>query len=291
MKIVELGYPDNDVADTLFSSVAVGNFDGVHIGHQHVIRRAKSLAEKSGLKSGVMTFHPHPRQILQGDNGAAYSIMSLQRKLERIEELGVDLLYLLRFDRHMAKLTPDEFVNRYILAHHIRELVVGYDFRFGCKGSGNTDTLRNLSLQTGGFGFHVVLPVTLDGDKISSTRIRNCIAGGRMEEVHRLMGGHYRIEAVAGPAINARNHRFAEMTIEAQAVTGCLMPAPGAYQAEIRWRGQRQRARVEVGCATGELKLYMPAVDRSLYGACIMIDFLEVAAGERRIEVGGVKSE
>lgn len=173
------------------ASAAIGNFDGVHLGHQHVIDRARV----DGLPLGILTFEPHPRQFFAPDS-PAFRLMNAEAKAHRLEKLGVDILYELPFNTALSHLTAEEFA-RDVLADGLglKRVIVGADFCFGKGRSGNTDMLAEFGKC---FGFEVDIVPILHGDlgAISSTNIRNALSDGRPRDAAAMLGHWHRIEGM-----------------------------------------------------------------------------------------------
>ena len=180
--------------------VAIGNFDGVHRGHQAVVANAAALADEMGVPLGVIIFEPHPREYFQPDSGS-FRLMSFRDKTRFLESLGVDILYVLTFDSDLANKTAPEFVDEVLIKGlGVLHVVVGYDYAFGRGRSGDTSVLSWMGLMEG-FGVTVVEPMTLHGAEdetapeiFSSTTIRQHLAEGRPRQAADLLGHWWSIE-------------------------------------------------------------------------------------------------
>ncbi|TVM15560.1 riboflavin biosynthesis protein RibF [Oceanidesulfovibrio indonesiensis] len=172
------------------SAATIGNFDGVHKGHARLIERVLAKARTRSLASVVVTFCPHPLQVLVGPHTPPF-ITVRDQKLDLIEDLGVDLTMLLEFNREMASLSPRDFVHKYLVDWlNVKELVVGYDYTFGKGRQGNFAMLTELGRE---FGFNVerLDPVIINDAIVSSTRIRDHIKAGEVFAVRPLLGRFY----------------------------------------------------------------------------------------------------
>ena len=173
-------------------ALTIGNFDGVHRGHQAMLARLKGAAQERGLPAAVMTFEPHPREFFTPEQ-APTRLTSLREKLELLEGHGVDLVFLCRFGREFASLTADEFISR-VLHDEVRAkwVLVGDDFRFGAKRAGDFALLRESGPR---FGFEAeTLPsVMVEGMRASSTAVREALLAGNMQWVRTLLGRPYSI--------------------------------------------------------------------------------------------------
>ncbi|MDQ2090193.1 bifunctional riboflavin kinase/FAD synthetase [Marimonas arenosa] len=175
------------------ASAAIGNFDGVHLGHQSVIDIARSEADRLRVPLGIVTFEPHPRQYFAPD-APPFRLMSAEARAHRLQKLGVERLYELNFNAALSSLTPETFASDVI--HEglgLRHVVIGADF---CFGKGRAGTARDLQDFGQEFGFGVTVAELLEGDKgeVSSTAIRNALSEGRPRDAAAMLGHWHRIE-------------------------------------------------------------------------------------------------
>ena len=180
------------------ASVAMGNFDGVHLGHQAVIALARAEGARLGRPLGIITFEPHPRQHFAPD-APPFRLMNAETRAHRLEKIGVEVLYELPFGADLTAMTPAEFA-RNVLAEGlgIAHVVVGSDFRFGKGRAGGVDDLRRFGAELG-FGVTVAELVTEEGAEVSSTAIRQALSEGRPRDAARMLGHWHRIDgAVRG---------------------------------------------------------------------------------------------
>ncbi len=184
------------------SAVAVGNFDGVHVGHQQILQRCQQIAADRWLKPTVLTFHPHPKKLLAPEV-APESLEPIEKRIERMGEAGITQVVVLPFDLELAALSATEFVRK-ILAGKLdaKAVLVGDNFRFGNKASGNVDLLKDLACK---FGYEVEITesVSTKGRVVSSTVIRDLLADGRAGLANRLLGYEFCLEGnvVSGQGI------------------------------------------------------------------------------------------
>ncbi len=179
------------------ASVAIGNFDGVHLGHQAVIGLARKAAEKIGAPLGVMTFEPHPRQYF-APAAPAFRLMGRDARAHRLEKLGVERLYELNFNAALSGLTPEEFAQKVIRdGLGLKHVVVGADFCFGKGRKGSAEDLKRFGKE---MGFGVTVAELIEGDQgeVSSTAIRQALSDGRPRDAAAMLGHWHRIE---GPVI------------------------------------------------------------------------------------------
>jgi len=207
-------------------AVAIGNFDGIHLGHQFVIAKAGELARASGIQSGVLTFEPHPRSVFQ-PTAPPFRLTPFRVKAELLRELGVAHLYNLHFDLEFAALSAEDFVRRVLVdGLGIAEAVVGYDFVFGHARRGNAALLTAMGKALG-FGVTVVEPVQQGSEIYSSTRIRNLLLEGKPRHAAVLLGRSWEIDGrVEQGDRRGRTIGFPTANIE---LADYLRPAAGVY--------------------------------------------------------------
>jgi riboflavin kinase/FMN adenylyltransferase len=173
--------------------IALGNFDGLHLGHQAVIGRALGLARAKGVAAAVMTFEPHPRMFFKPDQ-EPFRLSPFRMKARVIEALGVDYLYVQTFDKEFSQRSPENFVSEILVGGlGISHIVVGYDYVFGYQRKGNADVLRELAAK---YGFEVTAIEKLSAgeERFSSTNIRNLLREGKPRDAARMLGRYWEIE-------------------------------------------------------------------------------------------------
>ena len=188
------------------STVTVGSFDGVHLGHQAVLREIAGRAVAAGRASVLVTFEPHPLEVVN-PRAAPPLLTTGPERREILAQSPLDYAYFLRFDRQVAGLSPEEFVRDVLLARlGMRELVIGHDHGFGRGRSGDVETLRRLGEQYG-FEVDVVPPVDVLEQHVSSSRIRRAVAGGDLATAARMLGRPYQVSGVVGQGDRRGRHR------------------------------------------------------------------------------------
>lgn len=209
------------------SVVTVGSFDGVHLGHQAVLDEIVQRARASGRTSVVVTFEPHPLAVVN-PAAAPLRLTTADERLEALAPSGVDRLMVLRFDRTMASLPPERFVDEVLLRRcRTRELVIGYDHGFGKGRTGDVATLRTLG-EARGFTVDVVPAVQLGATTISSTAVRRAIAGGDLGTAARMLGHRY---TVTGKVLRGeqRGRTIGVPTANLAPPSRKLLPPDGVY--------------------------------------------------------------
>ncbi len=179
--------------------LAMGVFDGVHVGHQAVIARAVDAARRDGGRSFVVTFSPHPIRVIAPGKAPGALLATLDEKAEVVKALGVDGVLVIPFDEQFAKMEAEDFV-RNIAGRNVKTIAVGEDWRFGNNRLGDVELLRRRGTELG-FRLEAVAPVMWDGERISSTRIRQAIRDGNFDAVEEMLGRPYE---VCGTVIEGR---------------------------------------------------------------------------------------
>jgi len=208
------------------SALTIGNFDGVHAGHRRILRRVKEVAVERGLKASALTFHPHPAKVVAPER-APRLITSPEQRCALMGEEGIEQVFIMPFDEGVVHLTPEQFVEQ-VLARKlgVRAVVLGHDFCFGYKQSGNVRVLRDLG-RNYGFTTEEVRAVTVRGRLVSSTGVRQLIEAGRVAQAARLLERPHALEGdvVAGRGVGSQQ---TVPTLNMAAKTEVL-PATGVY--------------------------------------------------------------
>lgn len=192
---MEVFHGHNHASGTRPAAVAIGNFDGVHLGHRALIARAKQLAEAHDARTVVLTFDPHPAMMF-APSTAPKQLSSLSRRIELLGEAGADVVVVEPFTRELANCAPSAFIDDVVL-HSLRAhaVVVGYDFTYGANRAGSTDALRAQGNRAG-VEVDVVPAIERDGEVASSTRIRGHLREGQLAPAERLLGRRWDIDGV-----------------------------------------------------------------------------------------------
>ncbi|WP_239723993.1 MULTISPECIES: bifunctional riboflavin kinase/FAD synthetase [unclassified Mammaliicoccus] len=195
MEVIEISHPINSsqfVNENI--ALAIGFFDGIHIGHQKVLKKMLEVAEHNDLKKAVMTFDPHPSVVLNPEKKRTTYLTPITDKVEAIEKLGVDYCFVVNFSSSFADVSADEFVEQYFIHNHVKAVIAGYDFSFGKYGKGNMASLQENDYP---FSVHVVSKQTLEEDiKISTTNIRTSLELGEVEACTLALGRPYVIKGM-----------------------------------------------------------------------------------------------
>ncbi|WP_368915525.1 bifunctional riboflavin kinase/FAD synthetase [Exiguobacterium acetylicum] len=284
MDIIHLTYPEQPQKDP--AVIALGFFDGVHLGHQQVIAAALKEAEARRLPLAVMTFDPHPKQVLGKGDEPVHYITPLERKLEKLEQLGVDRVYVIEFTIPFSELSPQAFVDEYLIAFGAEHVVAGFDYSYGRFGAGKMATLDFHSRGT--FTHTVVAEFQEEAEKISSTRIRRLLAAGEVEPAARLLGEPYQIK---GTIIHgdARGRQIGFPTANMRPEFAYVIPKLGVYATFVRLAdGRRFKAMTNVGrrptfYETGDVSIetHLLDFDEDLYGQELTLEWIAYLRDEK----------
>ena len=262
------------------STVTVGSFDGVHLGHQAVLREIDRRARAAGRASVLVTFDPHPLEVV--NPGAAPPLLTTgPERLEILTLSPLDYVLLVRFDRHLAGLTPEDFVREVLLERcALRELVIGHDHGFGRGRSGDVDTLRRLGTSHG-FEVDVVAPVDFAGQHVSSSRIRRAVAGGDLTTAGAMLGRRYGVVGRVGEG-ERRGRLLGVPTINLSELSPRkLLPPDGVYAVRVEWRGgsaggmMNQGPRPTFQDGRRVLEAHIFDFEGDLYGEWVRIEWIE----------------
>ena len=212
------------------SVLTIGTFDGMHRGHMEIIKDVKLKADRNNIPSVVITFDPHPKSILQSNVQKNWSILTnTDKKLELLEQSGIDYVLLVPFDLEFAKITAKDFMDSFIIEYfNPEDIVIGYDHHFGNKREGNAKFLEKQS-EKYNFNMHVIEPLTIDDISVSSTQIREHIQNCDIKAANNYLGWEYEISGVVvkGEGIG-KGLEFPTANIQPE-IQNQLIPGQGAY--------------------------------------------------------------
>jgi riboflavin kinase/FMN adenylyltransferase len=268
-------------------ALTIGNFDGVHLGHQAMLSRLRDAARAQALPPCVMTFEPHPREFFAPDQAPA-RLTTLREKLELLTAQGVEVAHVLRFDYKLAQVPAEDFIERVLVKGlGVRHLLVGDDFRFGARRAGD---FALLSARAADLGYTVegMTSVVVDGERVSSTAVRKTLEAGDMGRAARLLGRPYSISGtvvhgdalgreLGYPTANVRitHNRPPLMGIFAVELVGAGdKPARGVASLGVRPTVKQQGAPV--------LEVFLLDFDGDLYGKRVRVDFLHKFRDEQK---------
>jgi riboflavin kinase/FMN adenylyltransferase len=274
--------PDKDMILT------IGVFDGVHLGHRHLISKLVTQAHNNGFLSGVVTFRQHPRDLLAPQTRLPY-LTTIAERERLLKQAGVDVVIFLSFTKELASLTAREFVS--LLQKHlrIRGLVVGPDFALGKNREGNAAYLNSLGQELG-FTVTTVPPRKIGGEVASSTSIRNALASGDMHKVTKLLGRSFILQGKVTFGLQ-RGTGLGFPTANLEVEPRQAIPAEGVYATMVHVDGKTYRAMTNIGrCPTFgnenkcTIESYILDYNKALYGHELKVEIIERLRDEKRFD-------
>ncbi|KAA0258647.1 bifunctional riboflavin kinase/FAD synthetase [Deferribacter autotrophicus] len=266
--------------------VTIGNFDGVHLGHQTIVKKVKELSKEYNLKSGVITFNPHPIKFF---NNEIKLIMTERKKKKIFEELGIDYFFNLEFNESIANMDPEIFV-RELLVKTLKAkfIVIGYDYRFGKKKKGDYELLKLLESRYGYTAFKIP-PVKVDEIIVSSTNIRKLLTEGDVDLANRMLGRAFSLE---GEVIKGDGYgKLLGYPTANLKVHNELIPAFGIYATKTLIDGKRYQSVTNIGIRPTivnreEIRVETHIFDfnEEIYGKFIEVEFYKYLRKERKFD-------
>lgn len=271
-------------------TACIGYFDGVHLGHQALIRKTIEIAKNNGSEPSLITFDPDPWvAIRNADPSAIRHISTFRERLDRIVSLGIVNVIILKFTHEMSSLSSDDFCKKILGRLNIKAMICGFDFHYGYKGKGNGETL-GIEM---GVPVHVVAPVEDEKGKISSTRICSAIESGNMDEVSKLLGTDYQI---SGTVVHGRHIGTALgfPTANIDYLSEYIVPACGVYAGQVIVKGKKHLAMINVGHNPTvnyrndiSIEAHILDFDEDIYGCSIRVIFHLFLRSEKKFASKG----
>lgn len=284
MEIINI---ENFQEDRFETAIALGNFDGVHIGHQKLIKEMVENAKAFGLKSSVLLFNNHTKTVLEGKGPKL--ITSLKQKYDLIESLGVEIIYTMTFNENIMKLSPEEFVNGILIEKlNCKAVAVGTDYRFGHKASGNADLLKELGIKFN-FFVNIVSPMYVDDEIVSSTKIRGLISEGDIDMAKILLGRDYSIK---GRVIHGKKmgSKLGFPTANIELSENYIIPKNGVYNTRTIINNKEYLSATSVGYnptfSEDRLKIESHIIDfnENIYDKSIELVFIKYLRDEFKFD-------
>lgn len=271
------------------SAVAIGVFDGVHVGHRRLLGILRDEAKRSGGQSVVLTFERHPSELVAPAHAPMY-INTLEQRVRYLEEAGADVVIVVRFDREFAGLEPEEFI-RDVLVNKLGAgaVVVGPNFMFGKNRSGNVNTLQELGSKYA-LSVLVVPPLLVGGEFVSSTRVRGLIAEGDISTAAELLGRNF---TLVGTIVHGERigHRIGFPTANVAVEEKQIVPANGVYAAAFTVQGKRHElsvvsvgTRPTIGGRPRSIEVHIPGFKGNIYGETVEVEFKRRLRSEQKFD-------
>lgn len=291
MDIYKLNYPSHVTTGKIEQySLAIGFFDGLHKGHQAVIQQAIDKAKELNVRSAVMTFNPHPSHILGGGKNKIGYITAFEEKIRLLEGMGVDTLFVVNFDKPLAGLSPEQFVDIFIKELGVRHVTAGFDYTFGSRGAGTMEKMAELSGEI--YDTTVVGKVTDTDDKISSTRIRKLLSNGNVEGASSLLGRKFRTIGVVVDG-EKKGRQLGFPTANVLPPEGSILPANGVYAVRFLVEGKSYEGVCNVGVKPtfnnpdiqqAIIEVHVLDFNDDLYGKEVAVDWIKRIRDEKKFD-------
>jgi riboflavin kinase/FMN adenylyltransferase len=271
------------IANRIQRSVCVGVFDGLHKGHQQLVSKTLARAKTNKLTSALFTFEPSPKNFLLNKNFPY--LLSLKSKIRIAKELGLDEIIILDFNKKIADLSPDQFIEKIIKPLNIKNLIVGYDFSYGKKGEGKAATL--LKLNSNVFKVDVIDVIDYKKEKISSTRIHQALASGSVKLASVLLSRNYSLEGVVvrGKG-NGKKIGFPTANLD---IGDYALPKSGVYAVKIWYKQKPFLGMANIGTHPTIMNLAKPLLEvnifnfnKDIYGEELTVEFVDYIRDEQK---------
>ena len=268
--------------------VTSGTFDGVHLGHQKILKRLNEVAELTNGESVVITFYPHPRSVISPDNQIVKLLSTLDEKIELLEKSGVNHLLIIPFTREFSELSSEEFIQK-ILIETIgtKTLVIGYDHRFGKNREGGFDYLK-LNKEKYGFGIEEISRQDIENVGVSSSKIRKALQEGDVPLADHFLGRNYSLSGVIvkGKQLG-RTIGFPTANIQVREIAK-LIPLDGVYVVKVYYKQETFGGMLNIGnrptvdgtFQTVEVNIF--DFNQEIYGENLTVEFLEKIRNEQK---------
>jgi riboflavin kinase/FMN adenylyltransferase len=274
-------------AEARGAAIAIGNFDGVHRGHQALLRSAAAIGRELGAPAGALIFEPHPREFFHPEE-PHFHLTTLKQKLALFERAGLALAVVLPFDAKLASLSAEDFVSRVIVdGIGARHIVIGHDFFFGRNRGGTPETMQADGAKYG-FGVTIIPPVAEDGEVFSSSSIRLHLAQSDVKGAARLLGRHWRIDGtVVGGAKRGTDLGFPTANIPLPKGTAL---GHGIYAVRVHFDGDVHDGAAYLGTrptydnGMPVLEVFLLDFDGDLYGREIEVEFVDFIRADRKFD-------
>lgn len=276
MELVYLNLLNNKFIGDLV--ITIGQFDGVHIAHTALINKVTEIAKEKKLKSGLMTFDPHPDFVLKKQTDETY-ITPLEEKIEFLKKFDLDYLFIVKFNSEVAQLEPKIYIKNYLTAIGVKEVVVGFDFHYGLAGKGNANTIERDSDNE--IKVTIINEIKYQNEKIGSTLIRDLLASGNPREVINILGRPYQISAkvVKGMQIGSK---IGIPTANLEINDAFVMVKSGVYAVKVNYSDKEFVGICNIGHNPSfnykkdlTMEVHIIGYSGNLYGKTISVSFIE----------------
>ena len=279
-------YSKNIILPNKKRYIALGVFDGIHLGHKKLIKQTVDKAKKNDGISIVVTFDPHPDKIINPESNV-FLLTTLEERISLIKESDVDIFLIVKFNKMMSKMPPEDFISKILVdSLQIKELFVGFNYKFGFQAKGNTDILREYG-KSCKFKTNILKPVVVNNAIISSTIIKDYIGLGEIEKAKKLLGHDITISGkiVSGKGRGKKLLNFATANIETTA--NKLIPVNGVYLVEIKIDNRKYYGLMNIGVkptfreTVRTIEVHIINFNKKIYNKRVIVNILQKIRGEK----------
>ncbi|MBA7617077.1 Bifunctional riboflavin kinase/FMN adenylyltransferase [subsurface metagenome] len=279
-------YSKNIIIPNKKRYIALGVFDGVHLGHQKLIKLTVDKAKKNDGISIVATFDPHPDIIINPESNV-FLLTTLEERINIIEDSDVDVFLIIKFNKMMSKMSPEDFITKILVnSLQVKELFVGFNYKFGFQGKGNTDILREYS-KIYKFKTHILKPIAANNTIISSTRIKDYIKKGEIGKAKKLLGHDITISGrvISGKGRGRKLLNFATANIETP--SDKILPINGVYLVEIKIDNKKYYGLMNIGVkptfkeTERTIEVHIINFNKKIYNKEVVVNILQKIREEK----------
>jgi len=272
--------------------LTIGTFDGVHLGHQRIIGRIRELAAKEEGESVLLTFHPHPRQVLHPEDDSLRLIQTLDERIASLEHYGIDNLIIGTFSNEFALTQPEDYVREFLVSKiNPKAIVIGYNHRFGIDRTGDVELMKRLGAELG-FSVHLITKEELDHISISSTRIRTALTEGDIDLANKLMGHAFELSGtvIRGNGMGAQlGFPTANIFVEDKTK---LIPGTGVFAVLVDYKDKTYKGMLYIGFrptfsgSEKSIEVNVFDLDETLYGETLKLRLMTRLRGDMKFDSG-----
>ncbi len=284
MKIIR--YSKNIMLPKKKRYIALGVFDGVHLGHQKLIKLTVDKARKNDGISIIATFDPHPDIIINPESNV-FLLTTLEERISLIKDTDVDVFLIIKFNKMMSKMSPEDFISKILVdSLQVKEIFVGFNYKFGFRGKGNPDILREYS-KIYKFETHILEPIIANNTIISSTRIKDYIKSGEIGKAKKLLGHDITIsgKVISGKGRGRKLLNFATANIEAP--SDKILPVNGVYLVEIKIDNEKYYGLMNIGVkptfkeTERTIEVHIINFNKKIYNKKVVVNILQKIREEK----------
>lgn len=278
----------NDLCGLQNPVITIGTFDGVHLGHRKIIERINQLAKERNGQSVIITFHPHPRFVINPDDTTLKLLSTVDEKIKLLEDCGVDVAVIIPFSREFSEQSPEDYIENFLVKYfHPSCIVIGYDHKFGRDRKGDFHLLEQLKKKYN-FDLEEISKQALDDITISSTKIRNALHDGEITKANELLGYAYTLSGLVIKGLqNGRKLGYPTANLQLIEPTK-LTPKTGIYAVYVYVDGIKKRGMLSIGYNPTfggkhiSVEVNILDFDKDIYGQMITLEFVKYIRSEKK---------